>query len=152
MRLIFLRLRVFMCFFGVFFFVFMKMDADRRRRISFSSLPCNMTLLFIKNQNNLLYFYSKRHSKCIYVHVLYLVPQCRCVLLRFFFWRFCCFSSYFSKNYHVNLAVASTVPKFRRQFWSNKLTDGQTDGVVNTYNILGTTRMKSRIECLIVSE
>ena len=26
----------------------------RRRRISFLSLPCNMTLLFIKNQNNLL--------------------------------------------------------------------------------------------------
>ena len=61
--------------------------------------------------------------------------------------------SYFSKNENdVNLAVASTVPRFRRQFWLNKSTDGQTDGEVHNYNILGTTRMKSRIEFLIVSE
>ena len=49
-------------------------------------------------------------------------------------------SSFFSKNEnYVNLAVASTVPKFRRTFWSNKLTDRLMVGKVHNYNILGTT-------------
>ena len=39
--------------FLVFFFLRSHENGCRSRRISFSSLPCNLTLLLIKNQNNL---------------------------------------------------------------------------------------------------
>ena len=48
---------VFSCVFVFFWRLLFRSHENgcRRRRISFLSLPCNMTLLFIKNQNNLLY-------------------------------------------------------------------------------------------------
>ena len=83
---LFLRVIFFFCVFA--FFLCSYENGCRSRRISFSSLPCNMTLLFIKNKNNLLYTYSKRQSKYFFIYktaVLFCVFVFIFLSLRFFF-------------------------------------------------------------------
>ena len=71
-----MRLNFFLGFFFLrllffaFFCAFLRSHENgcRSKRISFSSVTCNMTLLFIKNQNNLLYAYSKRRSKYFFIY------------------------------------------------------------------------------------
>ena len=52
----------------------------------------------------------------------------------------------------IKLSSNEKMPKFRRQFWQKKWTEGQTDGEVHNYNILGTTYMEMRIERLTLSK
>ena len=50
------------------------------------------------------------------------------------------------------MQISEKMPKFKRQFWPNKRTDGQTYTKVHNFNILGITYMKIKIERLTVSE
>ena len=59
---LFLRFFVFFIRFDGFFFR-SRINECRSRCILCSSAPCNMTLLFIKHENNMLYTYFKRQSK-----------------------------------------------------------------------------------------
>ena len=116
-RFFLLRFAFFCVFLRLGFFLHSHVNGCRIRRISFSPLPCNMTILFIKNQNNLVYTYFKRRQSkyFLYMKELFIncrfcvVLQCRCALLRlrflcafvFFcicFWRFCFYASSFSET------------------------------------------------------
>ena len=44
--------------------------------------------------------------------------------------------------------MTTILPKFRRQIWRNKLTDGQTDGKVHSYKVLETTYMEIKSNAL----
>ena len=56
------------------------------------------------------------------------------------------------QEFEFTMLISEKLPKFKRQFWPNKRTDGQTDTKVHTFNILGITYMKIKIERLTVSE
>ena len=93
-----LRFRFFFCVFVFMrFFLRSHVNGCRSRWISFSSLPCNRTLLFLRNQKHLLHTYFKRQSKyflCIKAlfiiyRLLYSAPmqfllRLRLLRLRFF--------------------------------------------------------------------
>ena len=103
-------------FFFCVFFLRSRVNGCRSRCISFSSLSHNMTLFFIKNQNNMLYTYFQRQSKYfLYIKELILICRllfialiemrsfassflcvfvffCVCVFLRFLRFRFFAFS------------------------------------------------------------
>ena len=70
-----MRFRFFAFFFCVFFFLLRsRVNGCRSRCISFSSLSYNMTLFFIKNQNNMLYTYFQRQSKYfLYIKELFII-------------------------------------------------------------------------------
>ena len=71
-----LRFRFFFAFsfFLRLFFLRSRVNGCRSRCISFSSLSHNMTLFFIKNQNNMLYTYFQRQSKYfLYIKELFLI-------------------------------------------------------------------------------
>ena len=132
---IFLRLRFFtfwffscvFVFFASSFFVLMKMDAEQGE---FHFYPYLVIWHYCSSKIKIIcYILNLRGIRSIYIYVYIYIKQlfiiCRLVYSApmqmrsfaspFYFWRFL---SYFSKNEsHVNLAVASNVPKFRRQSW-----------------------------------
>ena len=70
-----LRFRFFaFSFLFAFFFLRSRVNGCRSRCISFSSLSYNMTLFFIKNQNNMLHTYFQRQSKYfLYIKELFII-------------------------------------------------------------------------------
>ena len=63
-------------FFCVFVFLRSRVNGCRSRCISFLSLSHNMTLFFIKNQNNMLHTYFQMQSK-YFLYIIELILICR---------------------------------------------------------------------------